>query len=103
MRLLRAGSHTCAHLGVLFALLFAAGAGCDRRESEAERLQRRMNAEQSQSQHRLDVALSALEAGLTKQEDVLRRARGDKLLLEERFDLVEAWDKAMDQMTKQLD
>jgi chromosome segregation ATPase len=87
----------------VLAFLFAAGSGCDKKEGDAERLQRKMNAEQAQSQRRLDEALSGLEAELAGQEEALRRARDDKLPPENRLDLVTAWDAAMDRVTKQMD
>lgn len=107
MRLFRGGNHACARGAVVFALLCAAPTGCDKKESEAERLRRRMNDERLQSQRRLDEGLTELEAKLAKHEGALRGARDSKLPLAERYDLVlalmEDWNKDLDLISKQMD
>ncbi len=104
MRSVRVRNHACV---VVLPLLLAVVAGCNQKESEAERLQRRINAEHAQSQRRLDGALTAIESKLAKQEDTLRRAQESQLPLEQRMNLaithIDAWGEELGQITKQID
>jgi hypothetical protein len=101
MRLVRMGNGGRACRWGVVALLLAVGAGCEKKETEAEKLQRAHNAKWAEAGRRLDEKLSELEARLAKQDEALRRARGNKLSVDERLDLADAWGVEIDQLVKQ--
>jgi hypothetical protein len=86
----------------VFALLLVIPAGCGRKDRPVPGVEFG-GTRPTPAESRMKESLDAIESRIAKQEEALRRARGAKLTVAQRFDMVEAWLDESEEIQKQLD